>query len=127
MIHIMSELSFSIKYRHLIPTPVGWTSDRLYNIHELHVKNKYTNDQHSLGIKGTFSNEVIYASMPRKLDGNRAFGRVLCRVLSTHLVQELNVDTVVDLPNDQVLDGALPFQYYLYQKRQKKVSPTREI
>ena len=40
----------------------------------------------------TFSCEVIHASMPRKLGGNRACGRVF------HLVQELDVRTVWHKP-----------------------------
>ena len=37
---------------------------------------------------------VVRPSMPRKLGGNRAYGRVLPPGLSTHSVQELNVGTV---------------------------------
>ena len=36
----------------------------------------------------------IHSYMPRKLAGNRAFGRVFVRGLPMHLVQELNVSSV---------------------------------
>ena len=36
----------------------------------------------------------MVASMPRKLSGNRACGRVLCLFLPTHLVQEINAGPV---------------------------------
>ena len=45
-------------------------------------------------IKVTSSCDVIHASMPRKLDRNRACGRVFISGLPTHLVQESNVGTV---------------------------------
>ena len=56
---------------------------------------KHTNDPRSLQIKATFSCEVMHASMLRKLGGNRTVWSYILPGLPTHLVQELNVDTVV--------------------------------
>ena len=40
--------------------------------------------------------------MHRKLGGNRGYGRVLCPGLHTHLMQELNVGTVVCLYTGEI-------------------------
>ena len=69
-----------LQYRHLIPAPVNRASVSAcsYKPHGQHVKNlvKHINEPRNLRIKATFSCEVIRESTPRKLDGNRACGRL---------------------------------------------------
>ena len=72
-----------LQYRHLIPAPVDRTSAYawLYKHPWITFQNifaKHINDPRILWIKTTFSWEIIYATMPRKIGGNRACGRVFC-------------------------------------------------
>ena len=61
-------------YRHLIPAPIDRTSSRTW----LYPFPTWINRQTEIkGIKATFSFEVIHASIPIKVDGNRACSRVL--------------------------------------------------
>ena len=57
---------------------------------------KHINDPGILRIKATFNYEVTHVSKPRKLGGNRAYGHILYQGC-THLVQELNVGTVISI------------------------------
>ena len=70
----------TIQYGHIIPALVGWTSVSAWlGKHDnMSLKKKNINDPGSLQIKATFSCEVIHASMPKKLSGNRACGRAVC-------------------------------------------------
>ena len=54
------------------------------------IKAEQINDARSLRMEATFCLEIIHASIPRELGGNRVQG-----ILPGHLVQELNVSIVL--------------------------------
>ena len=79
-------LRLAIQNRHLMPAPVDRTSEYLVVQTPMDDRSKHkpstSMTQVALGIKATFSCQVIRASMPRKLVGSRAYGRVLCPDIS---------------------------------------------